>query len=105
LETQRHYLDIWGDIQNEVNFMRNLKSREGLEEMKGYRGELEGLREVVQKGYERDEGRKGGIFGKGVVRRVENARRGRQEWKRIKAGERKAVAVAGTASGLQIPRS
>ena len=69
-----------------------------MEEMKGYRGELEGLREVVQKGYERDEGRKGGIFGRGVVRRVENARRGRQEWKRVKAGERKAEVAIQKAS-------
>jgi hypothetical protein len=48
----------------------------------------------VQGGYERDEGRKAGIFGVGVVRRVEAARRARQEWKRLRAGERGEKALA-----------
>jgi hypothetical protein len=46
------------------------------------------LKDRVQDGYERDERRKGGVFGVGVVRRVEKARRARQEWKRLKAEQR-----------------
>jgi hypothetical protein len=89
LENQRANTEVWNDIHSEMGLMRRLHEREGLEEMKGFRDEMGGLREVVQGGYERDEGRKSGVFGYGVVRRVENARRGRQEWKRVKAGERR----------------
>jgi hypothetical protein len=62
--------------------------------MKGFWREVGAMKEVVQGGYERDEGRKAGIFGVGVVRRVEAARRGRQEWKRLRAGERGQEALA-----------
>ena len=72
-----------------MGLMRRLHEREGLEDMKGFREEMEGLREGVQRGYERDERRKSGVYGYGVVRRVEKARRGRQEWKRLRAGEGK----------------
>jgi len=85
LEYQRANTEVWNDIHSEMGFMRRLHEREGLEEMKGFRDEMGVLREVVQAGYERDEGRKRGVFGYGVVRRVENARRGRQEWKRLRA--------------------
>jgi len=85
LEYQRANTEVWNDIHSEMGFMRRLHEREGLEEMKGFRDEMGGLREVVQGGYERDEGRKRGVFGYGVVRRVESARRGRQEWKRLRA--------------------
>jgi hypothetical protein len=88
LEYQRANTEVWNDIHSEMGLMRRLHEREGLEEMKGFRDEMEVLREGVQRGYERDEGRKGVVFGYGVVRRVEKARRGRQEWKRVKAGER-----------------
>jgi hypothetical protein len=89
LEYQRANTEVWNDIHSEMGLMRRLHEREGLEEMKGFRDEMGVLREVVQGGYERDEGRKSGVFGYGVVRRVESARRGRQEWKRVKAGERR----------------
>jgi hypothetical protein len=89
LEYQRANTEVWNDIHSEMGLMRRLHEREGLEEMKGFRDGLEALREGVQRGYERDERRKSGVFGYGVVRRVEKARRGRQEWKRVKAGERR----------------
>ena len=85
LEYQRANTEVWNDIHAEMGLMRRLNERGGLEEMKGFRDEIGGLREVVQGGYERDEGRKRGVFGYGVVRRVEKARRGRQEWKRLRA--------------------
>lgn len=77
--------------------MRRLQVREGLDDMKDFWREVGAMKEVVQRGYERDEGRKAGVFGMGVVRRVEAARRGRQEWKRLRAGERgeKALAAEG----------
>ena len=89
LEYQRANTEVWNDIHSEMGLMRRLHEREGLEDMKGFREEMEGLREGVQRGYESDERRKSGVFGYGVVRRVEKARRGRQEWKRLRAGEGK----------------
>lgn len=85
LEYQRANTEVWNDIHSEMGLMRRLHERQGLEDMKGFREEMEDLREGVQRGYERDERRKSGIYGYGVVRRVEKARRGRQEWKRLKA--------------------
>jgi hypothetical protein len=84
LETQRSNMESWNDIHSEMGLMRRLHEREGLEDMKGFRDQLEGFKGVVQGGYERDEARRRGVFGYGVVRRVERARRSRQEWKRLK---------------------
>ena len=82
------------DIQGEMGLMRNLRVREGLDEMKGFWREVGVMKEVVQRGYERDEDRKAGVFGVGVVRRVEAARRGRQEWKRLRSKEKREAASA-----------
>ena len=75
--------------------------REGLDEMKGFWREVGVMKEAVQRGYERDEDRKAGIFGLGVVRRVEAARRKRQEWKRLRAAEKREAASAAREKTVQ----
>jgi hypothetical protein len=83
-------------MQQETNFFRNEHLRRGkeslaeLEDVKGYLGGYGTMKDVVQGGYDRDERRKGGVFGVGVVRRVEKGKRRRQAWKRVKAEERRA---------------
>jgi len=78
-------------MKSEAHFLRdpNLRSgsasKEGLEEVKGFMEEIKRRKDEIQSGYDRDERRRGSMFGVGVVKRVEEGKRRRQEWKRLKS--------------------
>lgn len=96
LDLQRALYAQEAEMQQETNFFRNEHLRRGkeslaeLEDVKGYLGGYGTMKDAVQGGYDRDERRRRGVFGLGVVRRVEEGKRRRQAWKRVKAEERRA---------------
>lgn len=78
-------------LKAEIDFSRKVKDREGLEEMKAQLAGVRAEQEELQGRFERDERRKAGVFGEGVVRRVMRAKKARQVFKRTRAEERKAA--------------
>lgn len=93
VEYQKYLWETEQGLKAEIDFSRKVKDREGLEEMKVYLAGLRIAQEELQKRFERDERRKSGMFGVGVVKRVIKAKRARQEFKRKRAEERKAASA------------
>lgn len=94
---------MWQELGVEMKAEMNFHRRVGDwgDGSVGWEHEFKGWKEEMEEAFDRDEGRKMGVYDVGMVEKVREAKKRRVGWKREKAEKRKAAEGKGDAGGAE----